>query len=95
MNQLIRILESGSGFAKEKVCIALQALSFSRENARAIGSRGGICSLLEICQAGTPCSQGLASGVLRNLAVFEEIRENFMEENVFLFSLGLQLRGLR
>ncbi|CAK7345568.1 unnamed protein product [Dovyalis caffra] len=29
----------------------------------AIGSKGGICSLLEICQAGTHTSQSLASGV--------------------------------
>ncbi|KAF9671761.1 hypothetical protein SADUNF_Sadunf12G0082000 [Salix dunnii] len=93
LNQLIRILESGSGFAKEKACIALQALSFSRENARAIGSRGGICSLLEICQAGTPSSQGLASGVLRNLAVFEEIRENFIEENAVFVLIGLAASG--
>ncbi|KAJ6977831.1 hypothetical protein D5086_023614 [Populus alba] len=93
LNQLIRILESGSGFAKEKACIALQTLSFSRENARAIGSRGGICSLLEICQAGTPSSQGLASGVLRNLAVFEEIRENFIEENAVFVLIGLAASG--
>ncbi|KAJ6969405.1 hypothetical protein NC653_034050 [Populus alba x Populus x berolinensis] len=93
LNQLIRILESGSWFAKEKACVALQALSFSRENARAIGSRGGICSLLEICQAGTPSSQGLASGVLRNLAVFEEIRENFIEENAVFVLIGLAASG--
>jgi hypothetical protein len=93
LNQLIRILESGSWFAKEKACIALQALSFSRDNARAIGSRGGICSLLEICQAGTPSSQGLASGVLRNLAVFEEIRENFIEENAVFVLIGLAASG--
>ena len=37
LNQLIRILESGSWFSKEKACIALQALSFSRENAREVG----------------------------------------------------------
>ncbi|XP_013656337.1 uncharacterized protein LOC106361172 [Brassica napus] len=90
LNHLLRVLESGSGFGKDKACVALQALSLSKENARAIGCRGGISSLLEICQAGTPGSQAFAAGVLRNLASFGEIKENFVEENaVFvLVSLG-------
>uniref|UniRef100_A0A7N0RAI3 DUF7032 domain-containing protein n=1 Tax=Kalanchoe fedtschenkoi TaxID=63787 RepID=A0A7N0RAI3_KALFE len=93
LNHLIRVLESGSGFAKEKACIALQGLSTSKENARAIGSRGGISSLLEICQAGTPNSQAAAAGVLKNLAKFDEIKENFMEENALPVLLGLLACG--
>ncbi|KAG8388124.1 hypothetical protein BUALT_Bualt02G0093100 [Buddleja alternifolia] len=89
LNNLLRVLESGSVFAKEKSCIALNALSNSKENARAIGSRGGISSLLEICIDGTPNSQALAAGVLRNLAVFDEIKENFMEENAVSTLLAL------
>ncbi|XP_010446014.1 PREDICTED: uncharacterized protein LOC104728775 [Camelina sativa] len=77
LNHLLRVLESGSGFAKEKACVALQALSLSKENARAIGCRGGISSLLEICQGGSPGSQAFAAGVLRNLASFVETKENF------------------
>ncbi|EXB54909.1 U-box domain-containing protein 11 [Morus notabilis] len=93
LNHLLRVLDSGSGFSKEKACVALQALSFSKENARAIGSRGGISSLLEICQAGTPCSQASAAGVLRNLAAFAEIKENFIEENGIAVLLGLTSSG--
>lgn len=93
LNDLLRVLESGSGFAKEKACIALIALSHSKENARAIGSRGGISSLLEICQAGTPSSQAIAAGVLRNLAVFSDIRENFIEENAVSILLALASSG--
>ncbi|KAI3455089.1 hypothetical protein Pfo_011752 [Paulownia fortunei] len=89
LNNLLRVLESGSVFAKEKSCIALKVLSNSKENARAVVSRGGISSLLEVCQEGTPNSQALAAGVLRNLAVFEEIKENFIEENAALTLLGL------
>ncbi|XP_073134449.1 uncharacterized protein [Henckelia pumila] len=89
LNNLLRVLESGSIFAKEKSCIALKALSNSKENARAIGSRGGISSLLEICQEGTPISQAVAAGVLRNLAVFTEIKDNFVEENAVLTLLAL------
>ncbi|XP_015882248.2 uncharacterized protein LOC107418090 [Ziziphus jujuba] len=89
LNHLLRVLDSGSGFAKEKACIALQALSFSKENARAIGSRGGISSLLEICNSGTPGSQASAAGVLRNLAAFSENKENFIEENGVFVLLGL------
>jgi hypothetical protein len=80
-NQLLRVLDSGSWFAKEQACVALQALTFSKENATAIGSRGGVLSLLEICQAGTPSSQAFAVGVLRNLDVLSEIRKNFVEES--------------
>ncbi|KAL4296812.1 hypothetical protein GQ457_12G006590 [Hibiscus cannabinus] len=93
LNHLLRVLESGSGFAKEKACIVLQALSFSKENARAIGSRGGISSLLEICQAGTPGSQALAAGVLKNLASFDEIKENFVEESAVFVLIGLAASG--
>lgn len=93
LNQLIRVIESGSGFAKEKACVALEALSFSKENARAIGSRGGISSLLEICHCGTPSSQAMAAGVLRNLAQFEEIKENFIEENAIPVLIALSAAG--
>ncbi|GMI76670.1 hypothetical protein like AT5G50900 [Hibiscus trionum] len=93
LNHLLRVLESGSGFAKEKACVALQALTFSKENARAIGSRGGISSLLEICQAGTPGSQAFAAGVLKNLASSDEIKENFIEENAVFVLIGLVSSG--
>ncbi|KAJ7945651.1 U-box domain-containing protein [Quillaja saponaria] len=93
LNHLLRVLDSGSGFAKEKACIALYALSISKENARAIGSRGGISSLLEICLSGTPGSQASAAGVLRNLSVFTEIRENFTEENAIVVLLGVSASG--
>ncbi|XWS47763.1 hypothetical protein CRYUN_Cryun13aG0012900 [Craigia yunnanensis] len=93
LNLLLRVLESGSGFAKEKACIALQALSFSKENARAIGSRGGISSLLEICQAGTPGSQAFAAGVLKNLASFDVVKDNLIEEYVVFVLIGLADSG--
>lgn len=93
LNHLLRVLDSGTGFAKEKACIALQALSFSKENARAIGSRGGVSSLLDICQGGTPGSQASAAGVLRNLASFAETKENFVEENGVGVLLGLASSG--
>ncbi|KAL0710425.1 hypothetical protein Bca4012_017403 [Brassica carinata] len=93
LNHLLRVLESGSGFAREKACVALQALSFSKENARAIGCRGGISSLLEICGAGTPGSQAFAAGVLRSLALFGETRENFVEENAVLVLVTLGCSG--
>ncbi|KAG6385988.1 hypothetical protein SASPL_154872 [Salvia splendens] len=56
LNNLMRVLESGSVYAKEKSCIALRAL---------------------------------AARVLRNLAVFEDVRENFIEENSVLILLAL------
>ncbi|XVF49540.1 hypothetical protein PTKIN_Ptkin04bG0021000 [Pterospermum kingtungense] len=93
LNRLVRVLESGSGFAKEKACIALQALSFSKENARVIGSGSGVSSVLEICQAGTPGSQAYAAGVLRNLSAFDEIKENFVEENAVFVLTGLAASG--
>lgn len=93
LNNLLRVLESGSVFAKEKVCIALQALSQNKESARSIGSRGGISSLLEICNGGTPNSQAMAAGVLRDLSAFPELKENFLEENVVMVLLGLLKTG--
>ncbi|KAG5523139.1 hypothetical protein RHGRI_035078 [Rhododendron griersonianum] len=93
LNNLLRVVESGSGVAREKACIALKALTHSRENARAIGSRGGISSLLAICEAGTPSSQAAAAGVLRDLSLFEEVKENFIEENALRILLTLLASG--
>lgn len=93
LNNLLRVLESGSVLGKENSCIALQALGHTKENARAIGSRGGISSLLEICQTGTPNSQAMAAAVLKNLAVFEEIKENFLEEDAIMILLRLSNSG--
>ncbi|KAI3521075.1 hypothetical protein L1887_10534 [Cichorium endivia] len=93
LHHLLRVLESGSGFAKEKACVVLNALSHTKENARAIGSRGGISSLLEICLAGTPSSQAIAAGVLRNLASFADTRENFLEEDAISVLLTLASAG--
>ncbi|MCE3215896.1 hypothetical protein HAX54_004018 [Datura stramonium] len=93
LNNLLRVLESGSVLGKENSCIALQALGHTKENARAIGSRGGISSLLEICQTGTPNSQAMAAAVLKNLAVFPEIKENFLEENAIMILLRLSNSG--
>ncbi|KAM7273749.1 hypothetical protein ACFE04_028413 [Oxalis oulophora] len=93
LNHLLRVIESGSSFAKEKACIALQALTFSRDNSRAIGCRGGISSLLNICQGGTPLSQAYAAGVLRNLALVSEIKDNFIEESAIGVLLSLAASG--
>ncbi|KAG9446274.1 hypothetical protein H6P81_012402 [Aristolochia fimbriata] len=93
LNHLLRVIESGTGPAKEKACVALQALSFSKENARAIGCRGGISSLLEICLAGTPGSQAVAAGVLRNLAGFPDIVPNFVEESAIPVLIGVAASG--
>lgn len=93
LHNLLRVVESGSILAKESSCIALQTLSHSKENARAIGSRGGISSLLEICETGTPHCQAMAASVLKNLAVFPEIKEHFLEENATMILLGLSNSG--
>lgn len=93
LNNLLRVVESGSGVAREKACIALKSLTHSKENARAIGSRGGISSLLGICEAGTPSSQAAAAGVLRDLSMFDEIKENFIEENAVHILLTLFASG--
>ncbi|KAL7615888.1 hypothetical protein Lser_V15G01170 [Lactuca serriola] len=93
LHYLIRVLESGSGLAKEKSCITLQALTLSKENARAIASRGGISSLLDICQSGTPSSQAFAAAVLRNLTIFSDTRDDFMEEHAISVLLTLASSG--
>ncbi|KAL9243375.1 hypothetical protein vseg_017269 [Gypsophila vaccaria] len=93
LNHLMRVIESGTGFAKEKACVALQELTSFKDNARAVGSCAGISSLLEICHAGTPSSQGSAARVLRNLAQFHEIKENFVEENAVPVLVSLSVSG--
>nr|GMD60452.1 vacuolar protein 8 [Ipomoea batatas] len=93
LHNLLRIIESGSVLARESSCIALQTLSHSKENARAIGSRGGISSLLQICETGTPHCQAMAAFVLKNLSLFPEIKEHFVEGNATTILLGLSNSG--
>lgn len=93
ITQLLRVLDSRNGFAREKACIALKALSFTEENARIIGCRGGIASLLEICQAGTPYSQAYAAVVLRNISGFSEIKRYFIEENAIPVLIAVGASG--
>ncbi|XP_021995499.1 ARMADILLO BTB ARABIDOPSIS PROTEIN 1-like [Helianthus annuus] len=93
LHPLLRVLESTPGFAKEKACVVLHSLSFTKENARAIGSRGGISSLLEICEAGTPNSQAIAASVLRNLASFADTGNNFIEVDAISVLLTLASSG--
>ena len=93
ITHLLRILDSRNGFAREKACIALKALSFTEENARIIGCRGGISSLLEICQAGTPYSQAYATGVLRNISGFPEIKPYFIEDNAIPVLIAIVASG--
>ncbi|XP_010929628.1 uncharacterized protein [Elaeis guineensis] len=83
LHHLARALEAGGGggAAREQACTALQTLTLAKDNAMAIGSRGGIAALLEVCRAGTPSAQAAAAGVLKNLASVQELRENFLEEN--------------
>ncbi|RVW73655.1 hypothetical protein CK203_057045 [Vitis vinifera] len=94
----VRLLDSNSSVEMKENTVAFwnrevgsqekRLVSFSKENTRAIGCRGGISSLLEICDAGTPNSQAIAVGVLRNPAGFQEIKENFIEENAISVILG-------
>ncbi|KAM0066315.1 putative armadillo-like helical protein [Helianthus debilis subsp. tardiflorus] len=79
--------------AKQKACVTLQTLTLSKENAKAIESRGGISSLLDICQSGTPLSQAAAAAVLRNLTEFSDCRENFIEEHAVSVLLTLARSG--
>ncbi|KAL6324300.1 hypothetical protein AAG906_007422 [Vitis piasezkii] len=93
----VRLLDSSSSVEmKEKIVfwnreVGLQEkrlVSFSKENVRPIGCKSGISSPLEICDAGMPNSQAVAAGVLRNLAGFQEIKGNFIEENAISVILG-------
>ncbi|KAM0066314.1 putative armadillo-like helical protein [Helianthus debilis subsp. tardiflorus] len=93
LHYLIKVLESGNDFAKQKACVTLQTLTLSKENAKAIESRGGISSLLDICQSGTPPSQAAAAAVLRNLTEFSDCRENFIEEHAVSVLLTLARSG--
>jgi hypothetical protein len=49
-NQLLRLIEAGSGFAKEQACMDLQALTFSKENTRAIGDLPFFSLVLKLSQ---------------------------------------------
>ncbi|KAK9069857.1 hypothetical protein SSX86_010253 [Deinandra increscens subsp. villosa] len=93
LHYLIKILESGNGFAKQKACITLQSLTISKENARVIESRNGIASLLEICNSGTPTAQASAAAVLRNLTTFSDIKPSFIEERAISVLLTLTRSG--
>nr|GEU37870.1 hypothetical protein [Tanacetum cinerariifolium] len=101
LHYLIRVLEfsessesSGTGVAKEKACVTLQSLTFLKENAVVISSRGGVSLLLKICESGTPMAQACAAGVLRNISGFSDTRESFMEDHMISVLLTLASSGI-
>ncbi|KAK9104066.1 LOW QUALITY PROTEIN: hypothetical protein Scep_020910 [Stephania cephalantha] len=90
LNHLVRVLECGSGFAKEKACVALQSLSLSKENARGLGVEAGFRRCWRFVKL---ARRSVAAGVLRNLAGFDEIKVNFVEEGAVSVLIGLAGSG--
>ncbi|KAK1294814.1 hypothetical protein QJS10_CPA16g00861 [Acorus calamus] len=94
LNHLVRALDpGGSSAARRDACVALRSLSLSRDNARAIGGRGGVSGLLDIARSGTPSSQAVAAAVLKNLAAVPEVRQNLVDEDCVPVLVGLVNSG--
>ncbi|KAK1319363.1 hypothetical protein QJS10_CPB04g00149 [Acorus calamus] len=94
LNHLVRALDpGGSSAARRDACVALRSLSLSRDNARAIGGRGGVSGLLDIARSGTPSSQAVAAAVLKNLAAVPEVRQNLVDEDCVPILVGLANSG--
>ncbi|XP_024526930.1 uncharacterized protein LOC9652349 [Selaginella moellendorffii] len=95
---LVRLLESGTGLAKECAVSALHCLTYTPENARSLAAHGGVAALVQICRYGTPLAQASAAGAIKNLAGVTELRtaiaeEDGLSEGAVAVLLGLVLSG--
>ncbi|GAU40295.1 hypothetical protein TSUD_362750 [Trifolium subterraneum] len=91
---LLRLVESGSTFGKEKAIVSLQKLSMSEETTRAIVGHGGVPPLIELCQAGDSVSQSAATCTLKNISAVPEVRNVLAEEGVVKVMINLLGNGI-
>jgi hypothetical protein len=91
---LIRLVESGSTYGKEKAIVSLQRLSMSEETTRAIVGHGGVPPLVELCQVGDSVSQSAAACTLKNISAVPEVRNVLAEEGVIKVMINLLCNGI-
>ncbi|XP_008230024.1 PREDICTED: armadillo repeat-containing protein 3 [Prunus mume] len=93
LGPLLRILESGSTYLKEKAAMAVEALTADPENAWALSAYGGVSVLIEACRSGSPATQTHAAGAIINVANVEEIKTALGEEGAVPVLVQLLLSG--
>ncbi|KAI3985274.1 hypothetical protein MKX01_033588 [Papaver californicum] len=82
LGPLLRLLESGSMYLKEKAAIAIEAITADPENSWAVSAYGGIPVLVETCRSGSPLAQTHAVGAVKNVSAIDEIRVSLAEEGI-------------
>lgn len=82
LGPLLRLLETGSMYLKEKAAIAIEAITADPENSWAVSAYGGIPVLVETCRSGSPLAQTHAVGAVKNVSATDEIRVSLAEEGI-------------
>ncbi|KAI3950364.1 hypothetical protein MKW98_003847 [Papaver atlanticum] len=82
LGPLLRLLETGSMYLKEKAAIAIEAITSDPENSWAVSAYGGIPVLVETCRSGSPLAQTHAAGAVKNVSAIDEIRVSLAEEGI-------------
>ncbi|KAI3875268.1 hypothetical protein MKX03_011152 [Papaver bracteatum] len=82
LGPLLRLLETGSMYLKEKAAIAIEAITADPENSWAVSAYGGIPVLVETCRSGSPLAQTHAAGAVKNVSAIDEIRVSLAEEGI-------------
>ncbi|KAI3948607.1 hypothetical protein MKW92_025818 [Papaver armeniacum] len=82
LGPLLRLLETGSMYLKEKAAIAIEAITADPENSWAVSAYGGIPVLVETCRSGSPLAQTHAVGAVKNVSAIDEIRVSLAEEGI-------------
>ncbi|OVA03444.1 Armadillo [Macleaya cordata] len=93
LGPLLRLLESGSLYLKDKAAIAVEAITADPENAWAISAYGGIPVLIEACRSGSPVTQTHSVGAVRNVAATDEIRVPLADEGIVPVLVQLLVSG--
>ncbi|GLJ26864.1 hypothetical protein SUGI_0525040 [Cryptomeria japonica] len=91
--RLVRLLKTGESVVIEKASLVLQALSFTPEIARSLGTICGVLALVDVCRYGTPAAQTAAAGTLTNLASVEDLRQHFLQGNAIPALIRLTTSG--
>ncbi|MCL7051831.1 hypothetical protein MKW94_012984 [Papaver nudicaule] len=93
LGPLLRLLETGSMYLKEKAAIAIEAITADPENSWAVSAYGGIPVLLETCRSGSPLAQTHAVGAVKNVSAIDEIRGCLAEEGIVPVLIQLLTSG--
>ncbi|XP_051135211.1 vacuolar protein 8-like [Andrographis paniculata] len=93
LGPLLRMMECGSMYMKEKAAMAVEFITTDTDNAWAISAYGGVSILIQLCKTGSFTAQSHAAGAIRNISMVEGIPIALAEEGAIPVLMQLLMSG--